>query len=237
MQPEPSPRVTAFAVNTEYQDMLTRRLKAGDESVLREILAAFGPAIEVVLRQDYPQLASDLDDVLSEALFRLWRHRGDYDPKRTPLRPWFFIISRHIALDWLGRNWMIARGMETGMEDTSDVMDDDDEITDELRVGSKEHQDIYEIVSKLSIEDQMILNAHASSEDGESWAADVSRKIEMELGVKMKPGAIRVRLIRLHEKIEKEMIRRGHNLKRFRKRGPRTIPFESISQNREGSLL
>jgi DNA-directed RNA polymerase specialized sigma24 family protein len=217
MQPELS-RVVASATNTDCRDMLARRLKSGDESVLREILDVFGPAVARVLERDYPRLASDVDDVLGDALFRLWVSRDVYDPTRSPLRRWFFIIAQHIAIDMLRNKPPDGDGNPVDLEG---IEYDGGEITDVLPPMSVLEQDTQEIFVSLSIMDQKILIAHA---DGNPrWAADLSGEIGM------KAGAIRVRLIRLHERIEEELNRRGHNLKRVRRAGPRTIPFTTIS--------
>ena len=217
MQPK-VPRVVASTTNTDYHDMLARRLKSGDESVLREILDVFGPAIARVLERDYQRLASDVDDVLGDALYRLWVNRDVYDPTRSPLRRWFFIIAQHIAIDMLRIRPQDGNGNAVDLED---IEDDGGEITDVLPPMSVLEHDIHDIFVSLSIMDQKILNAHADG--GTSWAADLSGEIGM------KAGTIRVRLIRLHVVIEEEMTRRGHNLKRVSRAEPRTIPFRNIS--------
>jgi DNA-directed RNA polymerase specialized sigma24 family protein len=215
----------------EHQIIMAGRLKAGDESVLVEILAAFGPPIISVLGQKYPSLAGYAEDVLAEALHSLWRNRGVYDPRRTPLRRWFFIVAEHIAIDWIRSNWQTTRRAEAGggQEEIEVVQEDGRDISHEFASMTKIEKCIYEIVSQLSITDQKILHAHARSEEGEAWAADLSGEIGL------KPGAIRVRLGRIHGQIEEEMGRRGYDLKRVRRSAPRTIPIESGPDHVEGS--
>ncbi|HEX7353543.1 MAG TPA: sigma-70 family RNA polymerase sigma factor [Mycobacteriales bacterium] len=39
------------------------------------------------------------EDVVQETLLRAWRHAGNLDPARGPLRPWLFTVARNVVVD------------------------------------------------------------------------------------------------------------------------------------------
>jgi RNA polymerase sigma-70 factor (ECF subfamily) len=41
------------------------------------------------------------EDVAQEALVRMWRHAGAFDPRRAPVAAWLLTITRNLAIDAL----------------------------------------------------------------------------------------------------------------------------------------
>lgn len=97
---------------------VAERLVAGDEAALEEILRAHGPVIRVVLGRKYQGVlqAADVEDVLSVALYRVWKNRTRYDDAKGALRTWFFRIADNAARDVLKHGWFKARRMEVGTD-------------------------------------------------------------------------------------------------------------------------
>ena len=97
---------------------LGARLRAGDDDVLEMILKTHGPPIVALLRQRFsgPLTATDLEDVLAAALFRMWQHRLRFDPERASLRVWFFRIAENVARDVFKHGWHKARQLELAAE-------------------------------------------------------------------------------------------------------------------------
>ena len=97
---------------------LGAKLRAGEEAVLEVILRTHGPPILTLLRQKFvgPLTATDFEDVLAAALFRVWQHRTRFDPALSSLRVWFFRIAENIARDVLKHGWHKARQLELSLE-------------------------------------------------------------------------------------------------------------------------
>jgi RNA polymerase sigma factor (sigma-70 family) len=107
-------------VAEQHDDQLLRqRLINGDSSVLESILRAYGPAIAGWLRQKYQQQLDreEIRDVLSTALWRLWNVRERYDPAKSSLRSFFFLLARHEAVDTLKSGWHSSRRYEVRLGD------------------------------------------------------------------------------------------------------------------------
>src|SRR3954471_22850486 len=80
---------------------LVRRLQQGDEGVLEDLLVQLGPRVVAGLRLRFPALrAGDREDLLVEALARLWQARRDFDPAGN-LPGYLFTIAANGARDVL----------------------------------------------------------------------------------------------------------------------------------------
>lgn len=97
---------------------LERRLRAGDELVLEDILRTHGPPVKAVLKRRFSTLLNDSDweDVLAVALFRVWQARDRFDSLKASLRVWFFRIAENAARDVLKIGWQKARLLEVSVE-------------------------------------------------------------------------------------------------------------------------
>jgi RNA polymerase sigma factor (sigma-70 family) len=96
---------------------LRQRLLDGDSSVLESILRAYGPTIAGWLRHKYDQQLDreEIRDVLSAALWKLWNSRERYDPAKSSLRGFFFLLARHEAVDILKSGWHSSRRCEVNL--------------------------------------------------------------------------------------------------------------------------
>jgi RNA polymerase sigma-70 factor (ECF subfamily) len=85
------------------------------EDDLARLLQTAGPAIRAVLWRKYATALreTEIDDVLSIALHRVWKNRSRFDPARGSLRAWFFCIAERAALDVIKSGWQKARALET----------------------------------------------------------------------------------------------------------------------------
>jgi RNA polymerase sigma factor (sigma-70 family) len=106
--------------------LLRRRLSDGDQSVLESILRAYGPTIAGWLRNKYRQQLNreEIRDVLSTALCRLWNVRDRYDPAKSSLRGFFFLLARHEAVDMLKSAWHSSRRCEVQLGDSANGIAD-----------------------------------------------------------------------------------------------------------------
>ncbi len=189
---------------------LSERLSAGDERVLEEILRTYGGAIRTVLCRKYTGVLerNDIEDVLSIALFCIWRKRDTFDSSRGTLRSWFFRIADNAARDVLRHGWQKARQLEVAAEPTRLA-----EFAQPSHNGDRTHErttpqqmEIREIVAMLPKPQQSIVLADALCREGVAS----SQLLSEELGIP--PSTVRVYRKRAMDAIRAELRERGHRL-------------------------
>ncbi len=81
---------------------LSARLSGDDARALEELHARSGAAVFSYLRHVLPDVGS-AEDVFQQVFAEVWRRRLEYDPARSALTTWLFMIARSRALDELRR--------------------------------------------------------------------------------------------------------------------------------------
>ncbi len=196
------------------------RLRAGDDAVLEVILRTHGPPVVALLKQRFAgQLtATDIEDALATALFRMWQHRSRFDPQRASLRVWFFRIAENVARDVLKLGWHKARKLELSTDpvllaETTDPRQNDhtevdnrasesrkDDPPHELRIPSEQ---LHELLALLPENQRRIVLADAESRDGIVASHDLAH----ELGIPA--STVRVYRRRALERLRNEIRQRG----------------------------
>lgn len=200
-----------FSLSSDLGD----RLRAGDEQVLDAILHTHGPPVLALLRQRYggPLTATDFEDVLANALFRVWQHRTRFDPAKASLRVWLFRIAENLARDVLKHGWQKARQLELSTEPArlAETVDRRPPPShDEPEPDAVRHVDfavstelMRELLALLPDLQRRIVLADAESPDG----TVASHQLARELGIP--PGTVRVYRRRALERLRREMELRG----------------------------
>jgi RNA polymerase sigma factor (sigma-70 family) len=215
--------VRCDSMQTTEQADLAQRLLDNEEQALDDVLRLFGPAVLVVLTRRYQSVLreTDIEDVISIGLFRLWTNRARFDRRKASLKVWFFRIVENAALDVLRHGWHKARLLEVGSD--SALLG----ATDASSNGhAREHSqgadaelpavsepaptnlqlDLREIVAELPARQRYIVMADAAAREGVA----ASTLIGDELGV---PGStVRVYRKRAMDKIRSELAKRGHDV-------------------------
>jgi RNA polymerase sigma-70 factor (ECF subfamily) len=198
-------------------DDLAARLRQGDEDALEELLRSLGPAVHRVLARKFvPVLREvEIDDVLSIALYRVWRARQRYDADKGSLRLWFFRIAENAARDVLRHGWHKARRLEvsaTGIETKTRSSADsngrpggpherDDLPDSETSVQRKSA--LRDILAGLPEAQRRIVLADALCREG------VASSQRMASELNLSPASIRVYRKRAMETIRAELEQRG----------------------------
>ena len=196
-------------LSAEDELQLIRRLQVDDEDVLEEILRRFGPEVEIVLLREArgPFCAADIEDVLAEGLWRLWRYRKREVGRPCSLRNWFFLLARSAMRDFMKSNSQKARKLEEPEIDNlydAIVVGDRSDPHEQGGIDQKCQHDLDEILGSLDLNDQRIMIKWAQAGERETWAADLAA----EMGIPA--GRIRVQRTRLCDRIRAELTRRGH---------------------------
>jgi RNA polymerase sigma-70 factor (ECF subfamily) len=188
-------------VQTRTDDEIATALHTGDETVLRDILRTTGAVVERALRGRFPTLAeADIEDVLSEALLRLWTARDQYDPKKSAIGTWFYVIARNVAIDLLRSRRTVPSAEQAAETGAPAAAPSPGNIR-----GSSEsaYQAICEILGTFAEADRQIVLAYAHWGSQQDWSEALSR----ELGVSL--GTLRTKRSRLMKKIRQELAERG----------------------------
>jgi RNA polymerase sigma-70 factor, ECF subfamily len=198
---------------------LPNRLLNHDEQVLEDILRLYGGPILSLLKRRFQGVLviEDLEDVLSIALYRVWKARSRYDVDKASLKVWLYRVAENTARDVLRAGWQKSKTLEVLQHD--DVMSlasvsgsnnrpvppgqtDGSPATRKQPVPI--HMDLREIIAELPEKQRRIILADASARDDVAC----SRWLAVELGTS--PGNVRVYRKRAMDKIRTELGRRGH---------------------------
>ena len=194
------------------QDDVAIRLWDSDETVLAEILVQYAPSIEKAIGGKYPLFSpQDLEDIVCEAIKRLWAKRDKYDDSKGKVSGLLYRIADNYAKDILKSGWQKLQNKresfyEDSLKDIIDTKIEDDENEPSSNYDSKFNKDLRAIVNKLPDIQQKIVWAFALAPEGEINAPVLSK----ELGYPA--GTIRQYLKRAKDAIHAEMKRKGHNL-------------------------
>jgi DNA-directed RNA polymerase specialized sigma24 family protein len=185
----------------EQQSVMADKLKSGDDSVIEMILRAYGPMVERELSQ-FPVLRPYIDDILAQALYHLWVHRGQYDP-RWSISTWLLGIARNIARDMHRHEQRAPQpvGLDPSVIDTFFC----------TRGGGVEPphgpraelQAITEILAGLAETDRAIVLAYVQSGGKGCWTKDLVDQLHLNA------GHLRVKRKRIFNVIECKMRQRG----------------------------
>ena len=81
----------------QSDDELVRAMAAGDERAFRRLIDRHGPKLRSIAGQFLD--AGEADDAVQEALIRLWRHAGRFDPEKAALSTWLYRIVVNRCID------------------------------------------------------------------------------------------------------------------------------------------
>ena len=179
--------------------------------------------ILVVLTRRYQSVLreTDIEDVMSIGLFRLWKNRARFDCRRASLKVWFFRIVENAARDVLRHGWHKARLLEVtgdaavpGLADASSngranrrqQHRNDESSRAQDDVPTNLQLDLREIVAELPERQRFIVMADATAKEGVAS----SQLLGEELGVPA--SSVRVYRKRAMDRIRTELAKRGHDV-------------------------
>jgi len=107
----PPPESTPPSQNRDHASI--GRLLARDADGLRHLAEDHGPRTLAALRSTFGATlpASEIEDVFTSALMRLWEHPAAFDPGQGTLRAWLFVVARNLALTAVRRHQRERRNL------------------------------------------------------------------------------------------------------------------------------
>jgi len=196
-------------LSSEDQLVLVQRLKHDDESVLADILDSIGPRVDGLLKVRHPYLKpEDREELVTDALFRIWQARHQFDPAKGSLQGWYFSIAENLLKDRYKR-----KRCQEHVCDPAELADNQHtkhrsgrwDETPETVIPSPQAQALSKILDQLTDVERRIVLAYAHTGGQGQWAVDLAEELATDLGVDIRPGTIRVKRIRIYDKIRKRM--------------------------------
>ncbi|WP_400191207.1 RNA polymerase sigma factor [Hymenobacter sp. B81] len=127
------------------------RLRARDESALAEFYDKYSPALYgVILR--IVRREEEAEDVLQEALVKIWHSFASYDPSKGRLFTWVMNVCRNLAIDKI-RSRQYRVGNRTQPLDDSPA-----EYTPAEATFRPEHLGLQEITRQLNPDQRQIID-------------------------------------------------------------------------------
>lgn len=185
------------------------RLREGDETVLPEVLMAYGPRVTAVVRQRYPVLdAADVDDVLAVAVFRLWEGRRRLQLAGGRLPTLLCRIALRVASNLCRFGWQKARRLEVPI----DGLHDAEPAARESQTDSpsallrQTTEDLQRIIEGLPDAYRQIVLADIAARDRVASSDYLAGELDVS------PGTIRVYRARAYASIRAEMQKLGYEV-------------------------
>lgn len=168
---------------------LSRRLEADDATVLRDILGHLANSAGRALKWKFQGTVTeaDVEDALSIALFRLWQTRKSFDPNRSSLATWFYLLARNATVDLLRDKSRIERPMSDELEWFSGSFEQ--QIPSDVRISGLRRA-LAEALARLTESDRRLLLSELPTAD-----------LAAEFGITT--TLVRVRKLRLRQKLRR----------------------------------
>lgn len=171
-----------------------------------ELIRTARPGIRALLRAHFGGEISDRDlvDIADQVFAKAWISRAQFRAAERKLWGWLWAIARNMAVDLQRES---ARRMESLHEQDVAALHKprggavDSSNGPELIRRSELEEFVADYFLKLSARDQMIVSAALGERRG--WTHEVGR----ELG--MKPGAVRLRWLRIRRKLQEAIMARN----------------------------
>jgi len=91
---------TARSTDTDLHEDIALKIICGDESVYDDIVRNYAPAIQAwLLSLPFRLTREDAEDIVCEAIMRLWEKREQYDDSKGSVRSYLFKIAKNLLLD------------------------------------------------------------------------------------------------------------------------------------------
>ena len=184
----------------ELQDDLTLKLWEGDESAKAQLVIDLSPSIETAIAGRFRQLsANEVEDVVAEAIARLWQAREKYDPDKGTVAGYLYTIALNVAREHTsGRcNWQKARLLAPATDpDLLAEVVADDPVEEQLDALEAENPEVLralaEAVAALPENQRAVIEIFAASAPHEVNAGQVGKELGEKLnGVPIPAGTIR----------------------------------------------
>jgi RNA polymerase sigma factor (sigma-70 family) len=187
-------------VDRSVEEPIIDQLGRGDENALTWLLENVVPLTSRLLRRRFGRLTNeDLDEIIAQALFKLWKRRELYDPAKGDLQGWFYVIARNAALDQIRetRRSQAASDLSVLMIDSKDGVSL--KLTSEAEIVAK-------AFTQLNHRERTVVKPLFDSEQNQPTMRELGRKL------KISEGAVRALRFRGLRKMRQALAKMGYRL-------------------------
>ncbi|MBK8979958.1 MAG: sigma-70 family RNA polymerase sigma factor [Planctomycetes bacterium] len=157
---------------------------------MRILLDTHAPRVKWLLRSEFHDVFrnEDIEDALAEGCQLAWRSIGSFDPRRAPLRAWFFVICRNAARKMLRSRRRSPAGAQVDDWDGVTRAEPGSDGRDPLEEGDGAGQRsgwltaLYECIERLGRLMRAIVEADLRSPTGTAPADDLVAELRSSRG-------------------------------------------------------
>lgn len=86
-------------MHSEQELLWVKMLKSKDEQALCEIIKAYGPWVQSIIRKKLIYLPEEQDECLNDTFLKVWENIDSYDPLKGSLKKWIGAIAVYRSID------------------------------------------------------------------------------------------------------------------------------------------
>lgn len=116
------------AERRDYLSVLIARAAKGEDAAFSELYALTSRKMRKTISALYPR-GADIEDILQDAFFKIWRSAQNFDPARSSPISWMSVIARNTAIDALRLKTLPTADLDLALsipEATPDIADEFD---------------------------------------------------------------------------------------------------------------
>jgi len=98
----PKPPIPSPAASEEMNALLRRVAVSGDKEAFAKLYVFFGPRVKGYLMR-IGVSGEQAEDLMQEAMLRVWRKANLFDPEKASASTWVFTIARNLRIDAIRR--------------------------------------------------------------------------------------------------------------------------------------
>ena len=168
---------------------LLLKVATGDRIAFREVFDHFAPRLKAYIMSQGSDLVS-AEEVVQEALVKVWRKASQFDPNLAAASTWVFTIARNMRIDHLRK----ANRPEPDMTDPAFVPDPE-AMPSEILSRSQDAKILHSAIKKLSAEQQDVLRLAYFEEKAHP---EIAAALEIPLGTVKSRVRLALKNIRSH---------------------------------------
>ena len=111
----------------DHLSVLIARAAKGENAAFSELYALTSRKMRKTISTVYPR-GADIEDILQDAYFKIWRSARNFDPDRSSPISWMSVIARNTAIDALRLKTLPTTDLELALSMPEPVPDSADDF-------------------------------------------------------------------------------------------------------------
>lgn len=115
------------AERRDHLSVLIARAAKGENAAFSELYALTSRKMRKTISTVYPR-GADIEDILQDAYFKIWRNARNFDPDRSSPISWMSVIARNTAIDALRLKTLPTTDLDLALSMPEPVPDSADDF-------------------------------------------------------------------------------------------------------------